>query len=336
LDASLRNRLTFGPIMLAALLGLLWVDHYAQVRTKEAGKVEEKDDRVLWSRWRHEFEVRGEKVPEIKPPKPPAINYGVAGVGVLILLLIILPLATEEVARLFTAENVRPYRFISAAGSGSLVLHAFMTQFPTFQPVAASSLAFIIVFVMLFAALRRAWAKETQGAIVHMAGTVLSTLYLGGLGWFLMALRVKHSFSSSGVQGTTMIVVMILLVVKFTDIGAFFGGKTLGRHKLIPWLSPGKTWEGLVCGMLTAGAVGAVIARWINPPVYPLPWWKGFIFGMVLGGIGQLGDLLESMMKRDAEVKDSGKLVPGFGGILDIIDSPLLAAPFAYLMFSLL
>jgi len=335
LDASLRNRLTFGPIMLAFLLGLLALDYYVQARTQAAGMIRETDERVLWQRWRVQYEQRGEPVPAVKPAEPPAANYGFAGVGFLILLVIILPLATEEVARLFTAENVQPYRFISAAGSASLVLHAFMTQFPTFQPVAASSLAFIVVFVMLFAALRRAWSRQTQGAIVHMAGTVLSTLYLGGLGWFLMALRVKHSFRSSGVQGSTMILVMILLVVKFTDIGAFFGGKALGRHKLIFWLSPGKTWEGLICGMLTAGAVGAVMARWINPPVYPLPWYKGFAFGVVIGGIGQLGDLLESLMKRDAEVKDSGKLVPGFGGVLDIIDSPLLAAPFAYLMFSL-
>ena len=132
-----------------------------------------------------------------------------------------------------------------------------------------------------------------------------------------------------------MIIVMILLVVKFTDIGAFFGGKALGRRKLIPWLSPGKTWEGLVCGVLTAGLMGALLSVRIDPPMYPLPWWKGFIFGVVIGGIGQLGDLLESLMKRDAEVKDSGKLIPGFGGVLDVIDSPLLAAPFAYLMFSL-
>jgi phosphatidate cytidylyltransferase len=123
--------------------------------------------------------------------------------------------------------------------------------------------------------------------------------------------------------------------VKSTDIGAYFGGRALGRHKLIPWLSPGKTWEGLVCGVLTAGLVGALLARWIHLPTFPLPWWKGFVFGMVIGGIGQLGDLLESLMKRDAEVKDSGKLIPGFGGVLDVIDSPLLAAPFAYLMFSL-
>jgi phosphatidate cytidylyltransferase len=90
-----------------------------------------------------------------------------------------------------------------------------------------------------------------------------------------------------------------------------------------------------VCGVLTAGLLGALLSVRIDPPMYPLPWWKGFIFGAVIGGIGQLGDLLESLMKRDAEVKDSGKLIPGFGGVLDVIDSPLLAAPFAYLMFSL-
>jgi len=176
--------------------------------------------------------------------------------------------------------------------------------------------------------------RQSQDAIHHMAGTVLATLYLGGLAWFLMALRVKHA-GRHLFQGSTMILVMVLLVVKATDIGAFFGGRAIGRHKLIPWLSPGKTWEGLICGVLFSALVGALLARYIGLPDFRLTWWKGLIFGAVLGGIGQAGDLLESLMKRDAEVKDSGALVPGFGGILDIIDSPLLAAPFAYLMFSL-
>jgi transketolase len=88
-----------------------------------------------------------------------------------------------------------------------------------------------------------------------MAGTLLATLYLGGLAWFLLALRVKSS-AHGGVQGSTMLIVMVLLVVKFTDIGAYFGGRTLGRHKLILWLSPGKTWEGLFCGMSSGVAYG--------------------------------------------------------------------------------
>src|SRR4051812_24536496 len=304
METSLRNRLTFGPMMLAGLFLLLWLDDSVQRWTRE------------WMETRYAAEhLRG----------------GVRGVGILILLAIILPIAVQELAILFAAEKVRPYRTLAALGSSSLILHAFLTQFPPFRPIAASCFAFIIVFIMLLAALRRAMVKQTAESITAMAGTVLATLYLGGLGWFLMALRAKQSQVVHGFEGTTWVILSILLMVKFTDIGAYFGGRALGKHKLIPWLSPGKTWEGLFFGLLTAGAVGAACAPWIRN----VPWWKGIIFGMIIGGIGQLGDLLESMMKRDAEVKDSGRLVPGFGGILDIIDSPLLAAPFAYLLFSL-
>ena len=303
MERSLRNRLTFGPIMLAGLFLLLWLDHAAQRWTQP---------------WMH--------------ARYPDIAEGIGGIGLMILLALIFPIATLELAILFTAEQIRPYRVISAAGSSLLILHAFLTQFPPFQRIAASSFAFIIVFIMLAAALRRALKKQTQQAILKMAGTVLATMYLGGLGWFLMALRVKHSDHPNGFHGTTWTILSILLMVKFTDIGAYFGGRAFGRRKLIVWLSPGKTWEGLYVGLFTAGVVGALCA----PGLPNVPWWKGFIFGVIIGGIGQLGDLLESLMKRDAEVKDSGALVPGFGGILDIIDSPLVAAPFAYLLFSLL
>src|SRR5207237_4116550 len=224
-------------------------------------------------------------------------------------------------------EHVRPYPEVVVPGIVALLVHAFATQFPKFQPIAAAPLAFIVVFVMLGAALRRAAQRQTQDAIVHMAGTVLATLYLGGLAWFLVALRVK---GSPRVHGSTVIVLMILLCVKFTDIGAYFGGRAFGRRKLIPWLSPGKTWEGLFFGLLTAGLVGILFSA----KMQHVHWKRGFVFGVLIGGIGQLGDLLESLMKRDAEVKDSGRLIPGFGGILDVIDSPLLAAPFAYLLFS--
>lgn len=262
------------------------------------------------------------------------VKTGVRGVGLLAMLLLVLPPATVELATLFAAEHVRPYRLLAAVGSNVLAIHAFLTQFDKFQPYGTSVLAFILVFVMLLAALRRALGRQTQEAIVHMAGTVLAMMYLGGLSWFLMALRVKereHAPQDRWQAGTTLAILMVLLVVKFTDIGAFFGGRALGRHKLIPWLSPGKTWEGLVCGVLTSGVVGLVfaVAHWVT-----LTWWQGLVFGIVIGGVGQAGDLLESLMKRDAEVKDSGHWIPGFGGILDVIDSPLFAAPFAYLLFS--
>jgi phosphatidate cytidylyltransferase len=316
METALRNRLTYGPIMLAALVLLLGLDH------NFAGLTREWAERQFGS----------------------GMRSGVGGLGLLIILSIVLPLATREIGTLFAAERVRPYPLISAFGSFALIAHAFLTQFPPFKVIAASVLAFIVASIPIMAALRRAWDKQTQEAIVRMAGTVLATLYLGGLGWFLMAIRVKQARADGGFRGTTAVILMTLLMVKFTDIGAYFGGRALGRHKLIPWLSPGKTWEGLICGLATAAGVGVLFSldiSWLGmaPGRNGIPaywtWERGVLFGVVIGGIGQAGDLLESMMKRDAEVKDSGKLVPGFGGVLDIIDSPLLAAPFAYLMFSL-
>jgi phosphatidate cytidylyltransferase len=302
MEQAMRNRLTYGPIMLAALFGIFYLDSTAQTYSRN------------WL---------------------PSLPGGVGGIGILLLLLIILPIGVIELATLFTAERVRPYLSISCIGCGLLTIHGFATQFDRFKNIATSSLALIIVFVMLFAALRRAWIKQTQDAILRMAGTVLATLYLGGLAWFIMALRVKHSRNPMHFNGSTSVILMMLLIVKATDIGAYFGGKRFGKHKMIPWLSPGKTWEGLAFGLLTSALLAVVWSRYLNPATYTLAWWKAILFGVIIGGVGQLGDLLESLMKRDAEVKDSGSLVPGFGGILDIIDSPLLAAPFAYLMFSL-
>ncbi|HSU66407.1 MAG TPA: phosphatidate cytidylyltransferase [Tepidisphaeraceae bacterium] len=296
MERTLRNRLFFGSIMLVVMFGLLALDSNAE----------------RWTRpWMLEHY---------------GVHYGIGGIGLMLILMLLLPPALTELAALFTAEHIRPYIFIASVGSGALAFHAFLTQFPWFQPIGASTFAFIIVFVMLLAALRRASEKKTEEAIVRMAGTVLATLYLGGLAWFIMAIRVKHAARFSG---STTVVLMILLAVKSTDIGAYFGGRALGRHKLIPWLSPGKTWEGLFFGLVTAALVAMAFSKSIDQPV-----WKTALFGACIGGIGQLGDLLESLMKRDADVKDSGRLIPGFGGVLDVIDSPLFAAPFAYLWFS--
>jgi phosphatidate cytidylyltransferase len=304
MQAALRNRLVFGPLMLAALWGILDFDRSIEHWT--AG-------------WVH----------------APAGRFGVCGVGLFLLLMLLLPLATQELATLLTKEKVRPYRIIAGTGSGLLTLHAFLTQFGWFQPIATSTLAFVLVLVMILAALRRVWGRQTDEAITHMAGTVLAMLYLGGLAWFLLALRVKHSMSATGFRGSTAAIFMILLVVKFADIGAFFVGSTIGRHKMIPWLSPKKSWEGLVGGVVVAAIVGLVCSRiWRSEltTLSSIP--KALFFGAVIGAVGQAGDLLESLMKRDAQVKDSGQMIPGFGGLLDIIDSPLLAAPVAYLLFS--
>jgi phosphatidate cytidylyltransferase len=120
---------------------------------------------------------------------------------------------------------------------------------------------------------------------------------------------------------------MFVFVIKSADIGAYTFGTLFGKHKFSPKISPGKTWE----GMGGAFAVAAIVAVGFAVICDIMVWWLAIVFGLCFAVIGQMGDLAESMIKRDAELKDSGHKVPGFGGILDIIDSLLIAAPLAYL-----
>ncbi|MBU3729854.1 MAG: hypothetical protein FGM37_11510 [Phycisphaerales bacterium] len=106
----------------------------------------------------------------------------------------------------------------------------------------------------------------------------------------------------------------------------------MGRHKLIPWLSPGKTWEGFLGGMALAVAVGAGVGTWGGLPAIDLR--TGIALGAVMGVVGPFGDLLESALKRGAGMKDSGRIIPGMGGLFDVLDSLLLAGPVAWLLVS--
>jgi hypothetical protein len=137
MERALRNRLTFGPLMLLGLFLLLWLDYAIE--------------------WKWTYAM-------ITDPAT-GNRYGVGGVGLLILMIIIAPSATDELATLFAAEKVRPYRTVAAVGAGLLAVHAWLTQFPRFQPIATSTFAFIIVGVMIIAALRRAMGRHTQEAI---------------------------------------------------------------------------------------------------------------------------------------------------------------------------
>ena len=118
---------------------------------------------------------------------------------------------------------------------------------------------------------------------------------------------------------------LVVGVVASADIGAFFGGRAIGRHRLAPAVSPGKTWEGVLCGLLLALLVGAVAARWLGVAGHDWPWWLALM--VVTGFAGVLGDLGESMIKRARGVKDSGSVLPGHGGVLDRVDSLSAALP---------
>src|SRR5262249_42312432 len=128
-----------------------------------------------------------------------------------------------------------------------------------------------------------------------------------------------------------LILALTIFVPKAGDIGAFFTGTFLGKHKMTPTLSPKKTWEGfaggLVASVLAAVGLGQIL------PVFRHGMLGAAAVGVVVAGV--LGDLAESLIKRDCQTKDAAKSIPGFGGLLDVIDSVLFAAPVAYVWFSL-
>jgi len=192
----------------------------------------------------------------------------------------------------------------------------------------------ILAFALVAAVVKHARDRRVAGAMANAGGTLLAIVYLGVLPGFFLPICMTHS---------AWMMLAIVAIVKFADVGAYATGRLIGKHKLIPWLSPGKTVEGFFGGLVLAGLVGAALGyvMKISPPVNPQDaerWARialpmailgGGLSGILLGAVGQVGDLLESLLKRDAGVKDSGA-VPGFGGVLDILDSPLLTAPVAY------
>lgn len=164
--------------------------------------------------------------------------------------------------------------------------------------------------------------KSVDGMFAELAGVLLSFLYLGGLLGFYIAMRVDFD---------AWVVLWVIMNVKSCDIGAYFTGRAFGRHKLAPWISPGKTWEGFAGGTVFAAGVGA-LGAWVlvGQGLVTVPVWGGALLGAMLAISGQVGDLVISLLKRDAGRKDASKTLPGFGGVLDVLDSLLLAAPIAF------
>lgn len=188
-----------------------------------------------------------------------------------------------------------------------------------------------VVFVAMLGA--SIWARGVGGRpLESVAVTVFGALYAGGMLAFGYALR-HHRFIIEPAAGTALVMFPVILTWA-SDIGAYFVGRALGRAKLMPSVSPGKT---------RAGAVGALVVTMGVAYAYNLhvlrPWaqlalapWTALIFGVLVSIAAQVGDLAESLLKREAGVKDSSHLLPGHGGVLDRLDSLYFVLPLAYLV----
>jgi len=174
-------------------------------------------------------------------------------------------------------------------------------------------LASAVVLSLIWIVLR----QRREGAFIGWAWTLGGILYVGWLLSYFVSLR--------GLEDGRNWVFLALLVTFASDTAAYFVGRALGRHKLAPRISPGKTWEGTI-----AGFFGAIIVSLLFTMLLPISYWQAILLGFLVSLFGQLGDLAESLLKRNMEVKDSGRLLPGHGGFLDRIDSILFAGVVVY------
>ncbi len=241
------------------------------------------------------------------------------GIYYLILVDLIIIIGLFEFYKMMEAKGLRPYKWIGVLSGGALPWYLFLRQ-----GIYANVLLTLTFIAVMIAELVR---KDKGHAVYHISVTIFGVLYVSWLGSHLMLLRelpvsagLEYSF------GYTFVIIVFALTWCY-DTGAYTFGRLFGRHKLFPVISPSKTVEGAIGGTFLS-IVGILIVRMLMDTRLGIV--ESVVLAIVASVIGQTGDLVESMIKRDAKIKDSAASIPGHGGILDRFDSLLFTAPLIY------
>jgi len=305
----LSRRLFFGTLIIAVVLGLSWLDYsiYRYGFAKE----------IIWL------------------PR---------GIIMLPTYLVCLVLMTREVLRLLNAAGLKPLASTVYLGTLLIAISCWIatvvqqynldvlkntTSRGGWEWVATASVTALLAVacgvILAFAAEMRRYSHP-GGVTINLAGAVFTFAYLGLLSCFMIQLHMAYGIGA---------ILSLAVVTKMCDTGAYTFGKLFGRYRITPRLSPGKTLEGTIGGLFFA-CIGAwfwfdVVLPYLDKvPTHFLGW---MMFGLAVALAGMVGDLAGSLMKRDSHMKDSGHSVPGFGGVLDVCDSILMAAPVAYVFW---
>jgi phosphatidate cytidylyltransferase len=263
-----------------------------------------------------------------------------------LLAVAVLGTASLELVGLLSATGMRPSGNTVFGGVMALVIANWVPHlldrfgiatsgsplsslYDPLDPVSALSWPFMTFVAVVMAAflIRSVQFPEPVSTMGAIAGTILAVAYVGLLGSFIIQIRWFE-----GRYHGLLPVVYLIATAKGADTGAYTAGRLAGRHKLWPRLSPNKTIEGAIGGLFASVAAALIVAA-ISRMLLRVPtldWGAAAWFGVVVGLAAQLGDLMESMIKRDCARKDASAAVPGFGGVLDVIDSLLFAAPVAF------
>jgi len=245
------------------------------------------------------------------------ISY-TGGVLFFIFIMLISLLSYYEFTTLIKKMDINANFWIGFAGVLFVLLNNKYHYLDTYS--------FVLLFMLVLSA-SELFRKESL-TISNIGATLLGVFYIGFFGSTIIGIRQIYPQVSSLYERGGYIIICIFAAIWICDSAAFFGGTALGKHKLFPRVSPKKSWEGAIFGFFFA--IGTmVLARIIILDF--LSWSTIFAIGIIVGIFGQIGDLIESLIKRNANVKDSSNLIPGHGGVFDRFDSLLYSAPIIFL-----
>jgi phosphatidate cytidylyltransferase len=260
------------------------------------------------------------------------------GLWVLGTVVVVTLLGQREFYGLIEDKGAHPIMGFGLTAGAALPVVAYLGN-----EYHATVLMTVTLLVVMIAQLGR---RQISEALASISGTFFGIFYVGWLLSHAVVLREFHRVMitrygedatarlSIAPESGAFLLTFTLAVVVWSDAGAYFAGRAYGARKLAPRISPGKTVEGAIGGVI-GGTVAGLVFKAIFDIWWPdlsalLSWWLVVLFGILLSVVAIVGDLVESLLKRDAQVKDAGAMLPGMGGILDRIDSPLLAIPVMY------
>lgn len=229
-------------------------------------------------------------------------------------------LALGEFYTLASKVDCKPHTVLGYAAT-LVVIASFVLEEPTLIVAVMIALWMTLLGIVVL------HPEDIKQSLLSVSATVFGVIYVALLAGCLVGVRMIPDARSATPHLASKLLTMFFALVMMTDTGAYYVGRAMGRHKLAPRVSPGKTIEGAIGGFAMA-IITAYLCRLIFFREIPIS--HALALGAVIGVIGQIGDLAESLLKRGAEVKDSGNLLPGHGGVLDRIDSILFCAPLLY------